>query len=345
MTATDRPGGLNTDCEHPIARHRHGSYVTYVWDRCRCPECKSAHSRYEKTRRRWQGEFPRELHPLVPAARARAHLKDLMSQGMSLKRMAAIHDLSHGVLSSIVYGRKNRPYLKIRRDTEDRILAVTLDVADGAKVDRAEADAIIEELLARGWTKSAIAREVTGPRAAGLQFDERQVYARTIRRLRELVFVPVPEIYHSRWDKCYPQDTGHRSWVFFETPGIPWSPEDVDRLSEMTRRQALEMDRARLRQTLEENSVVTENDAGLPITDRSFAKAENRGSRSVLEHLRFLGTWEPVRGLAAEFNIGYPTMTQAVRRWEKRGLVETRSIELGKGRGGFIDHRFEVRAR
>lgn len=226
MNPYDSPTVLNEACTHKVATHVHGTHVCYVQDRCRCQPCHQANLAYEKHRRGWLGEFPYRPAPYVDATPARQHLEALVAAGMGSKRIAQVSGMSHGHISKILYGWEGDPRsVRIRRATADRILTIDLDVADGAKVDATEANAIVRELVARGWTKAAIGRRVTGPHAVSLQAVESPlVMAGTLRTLRDLLYEPVPQRAHPR-GMLYDADTGHRADVEPSTPGVP----DVDR--------------------------------------------------------------------------------------------------------------------
>ena len=119
---------------------------------------------------------------------------------MGSKRIARKAGVPESLIGNIVWGRKNRAAKRIRRETERKILAVELDYAGGAKVPKAEALAIIDELLARGWTKTAIGKRVHGPQALSLQVAKGadSVFASTLTTLRQLLVEPVPDRLYSR---------------------------------------------------------------------------------------------------------------------------------------------------
>lgn len=225
MPETDTPTTLNESCDHKIANHRHGTHACYTLDRCRCADCTGARRRYERKRKKWLGEFPSVLPPRVDADPVRAHLASLMRQGMGPKRIAEVSGVPHGAVSKLIYGNyKGRgPSKTINRKNAERLLAVTLDVADGAKVSSREAQQIIDELVNRGWTKAEIGRRVTSPEARSLQVARNGlVMAGTLRALRKLPHEPVPPRIHSATGKTYIPDTGHE-WqqIRAATHGVP----------------------------------------------------------------------------------------------------------------------------
>lgn len=98
---------------------------------------------------------------LVDAGPARAHVRSLMNQGMGLKRIVAVSDISQGLLWKLVYGKRRpdgsrTPSKRIRKDTEARILAIELDLAAGAVLDGTETITRLRSLVAIGWSMSKL---------------------------------------------------------------------------------------------------------------------------------------------------------------------------------------------
>jgi len=218
----DQPTTLNESCTCVEAEHRHGTYACYVIDHCTCDECRAANSRYEKHRTKWLGEFPRIPPPLVPPTRTRTHIRRLMRQGMGYKQVADVADVPRSVVGAILWGRSDRKTKMIRRETETAILAVQLELSPGACVPTGEAVTIVDELVARGWTRAAIARRITGrPSTASLQICRHATLTvRALGILRQLLYEPVPARRHSgRSD----QPKSDHTWVEiqFVTPGVP----------------------------------------------------------------------------------------------------------------------------
>lgn len=211
MSASDRPTVPNDACAHKQASHWHGTHACYVHDRCRCEDCRAANARYEKSRAKWLAGVVEQ--PYVDADQARKLIEELQNKGLGLKRIAAVSGVSHGALWKLVYGKNGRPSKRCRQETVDK-LTEALDallweeatVADGAKVDATEAKLIVKELVARGWTRTAIASRIAGEPRASLQAVTKataQVQAKTLRVLRELMCEPVPMRVHSPTGKLY----------------------------------------------------------------------------------------------------------------------------------------------
>lgn len=223
MNPYDRPTVPNEDCEHKQTTHVHGTHACYVLDRCRCDDCRTANLAYEKHRRQWARQFPLVDPPYVDAGPARRHVQVLADSGMGPKRVAQVTGVSHGSISKLLYGdyaTGRPPSKRIKRETARKLLACPLDVADGIKVDGTEARAIVAELVARGWTKVAIGKRVHGPQARSLQLRGGDVFASTVRTLRQLLEEPVPPRY-SRWGTLITPPVYEWQHIPPTTPGVP----------------------------------------------------------------------------------------------------------------------------
>ena len=194
-------------------------------DYCRCDECRAANSRYEKHRRSWLGEFPKRKPPLVDAAPVVEHVEGLRDRGMGLKRIADKAGVAASAIGNVVYGRggsEPRAATQMYRETAEKILAVELDLANGAKVDATEAWQIIDELVERGWSKAEIGRRLHGPSAVSLQLSESQIFAGNLRALRRLQYEPTPERVHNPTGQTYqPNPDRRHKYIAPSTPGVP----------------------------------------------------------------------------------------------------------------------------
>lgn len=147
-------------CHHKNTQHQHGTYACYTHDRCRCTPCTVAQSVYNSQRLRQQAYG--RWDNLVDPEPARVHVRALMAQGMGLKRIIAISRVSSGQLFKLLYGKPGpdgtrHPSRRIRRETEAKILAVQLNLADGARVLSLGAVRRVQALVALGWSQSKIA--------------------------------------------------------------------------------------------------------------------------------------------------------------------------------------------
>lgn len=172
-----------------VSHREHGTYAKYVIDKCHCDDCRIANRDYERARKL------RTVPPYVSAERARAHIRDLMVHGIGPKSIADVSGVPHGGISKLVYGDYTNgrgPSKRIRRETEQKILAVTLDNAAGGTCEpNGPTLAIVEQLVARGWTKAAISRAI-GQGGPALQLGAVYVTRRQARTIRGLLEQPVP---------------------------------------------------------------------------------------------------------------------------------------------------------
>lgn len=172
-------GTVVRECQHPRARHQHGTYAAYGLDGCRCAPCSQAAVRYEANRRkqtaygRWQ--------PYVDAEPVRTHVQQLRAGGIGWKRIADAAGVSHGGMTKLLYGLEGRqPSRKVRVETAQRLLAVTassIGHAGAALVPARPTWRRIEGLVALGYPKAWIAEQIGQQRALQLQRD--LVLART----------------------------------------------------------------------------------------------------------------------------------------------------------------------
>lgn len=160
-----------------MSTRKHGSYVKYVIERCRCEDCREANREYEhrRTRRKAYGG---DYWPWVDAKRARKHVRALMGSrpggkdGLGPKRIAKLSGVPHGAISKLIYGDYGRgmpPSKRIHRETERKLLAVKPSAA--FLIDAAPTWRQIDELVAFGFPKSRIALAI-GKGSATLQFSD-----------------------------------------------------------------------------------------------------------------------------------------------------------------------------
>ncbi|WP_375000192.1 hypothetical protein [Aeromicrobium sp. CTD01-1L150] len=178
-------------CRHKVAQHVHGTYACYTLDRCRCTPCSSANAEYESERTRQQAYGRWDNY--VDAEPSRRHVSALMDQGMGLKRIVVVSGISQGLLWKLVYGKRRPdgtrvPSKRVRRDTEVRLLALEVDLADGARISAVGTRRRLQALVAIGYSQSNLARRLSmlasnfGP----LLHDRREVTVATAQRVRDL---------------------------------------------------------------------------------------------------------------------------------------------------------------
>lgn len=181
------PGRASTADRYvaPDSHRRHGDYVKYVIERCRCGPCSAAATAYNQRR---VADRRNGIEAYVHAGPARAHIRMLMRAGVGPKSIAHLAGVSHGAISKIVYGdyRGRGPSKRIRSATEAAILAVTLDHADGGqKIDAGPTLALLDNLVARGFTKTWIANQL-GTQSLQIAKTGGKVRASTARKVAEL---------------------------------------------------------------------------------------------------------------------------------------------------------------
>ena len=148
-------------------RYTHGTANGYVNGKCRCDVCRTAQTARARQRTRAQA-FGRWESAFVDAQPARDHINKLRVLGVGVKQVAKLTGIAPSVLGALVFGRgssqqgsyeKPRPATisKIRRENEQKILAVTFDVfslTPGTNVAARGAHRRIQALCAIGYSLS-----------------------------------------------------------------------------------------------------------------------------------------------------------------------------------------------
>ena len=182
-----------------IGDTRHGTRTGYVKG-CRCQPCTDA-NRHAQAAREQRSRAGGPSTDLVSAARARGHLRILTGQGATQKGLARAADLNVKTIVDILEGDRTR----IQPDTERIVLAITMnDVrqshAPGTLIPAAPIWQLINDMVARGWPKSWIAREAGLGNSIQLKTD--QVTAGNAQRIAEL---------HAQLDGITPPLRRHRT--------------------------------------------------------------------------------------------------------------------------------------
>ncbi|MER7070950.1 hypothetical protein [Terrabacter sp. NPDC000476] len=222
-------------CQHKHAHHEHGTHACYVLDRCRCADCTSANTAYERKRGRLHA-YGRFGQKWVDAGPAREHVLELGRQGLGLKKIVALSGYSQGAMTKLVYGNGSRPPTRrILRVHAEAILAVRADIttlAGGAVLDGTGTRRRLRALMALGWSQSKLARRM-GYEVRNfcvLINGDRDVTAKTARSVRA--------IYDELWNTQPPQATrgdkgaytrslryaAERSWA----PPLAWDDDSID---------------------------------------------------------------------------------------------------------------------
>ncbi|KAF0145086.1 MAG: Uncharacterized protein FD156_1197 [Nitrospirae bacterium] len=164
-----RPAHLKSAAE--LGAHKpHGTRMRYMAG-CKCMLCRAANSSYETGRAalRRQGL----VNGIISAKRAQAHLVKLSKMGIGRR---AVHAAS-GVNKSIIRLIRKGTRTHIRKNTERRILAVTISAArPHTVISAARVWALIKKLLKSGFSKRALAMRLGYKNS--LQLNENRVIAK-----------------------------------------------------------------------------------------------------------------------------------------------------------------------
>ncbi len=213
-------------CPHRNPAHQHGQRVTYIVDRCRCEPCAAANSAYERQRIRSHayGRFD----SLVEANDVRAHVQQLRTCGMGIRRIAEAAGVTRSTVTNLLYGKRNRPpSRRVTGDTARRIqgvadVAVT-GLAAHALVDSSGSRRRLQALATLGWSTAALARR------AGIN-RQRLDRALTRDRSSAATTLAVAKLYDALWSTTAPPSAAAtrtmrvargRGWV----PPLAWDDE------------------------------------------------------------------------------------------------------------------------
>lgn len=153
-----------------IGDARHGTRTGYVKG-CRCAECTAANRRKE-VERSARAAAGGPTTDLVDAARARGRLRHLVAQGAEHKSLARACGLNVKTIAQIISGETKR----ILPETEQAIRALSLAgvraaAAPGTRVPAGPTWELLDDMIARGWPKAWIARELGFGNALQLSTD------------------------------------------------------------------------------------------------------------------------------------------------------------------------------
>lgn len=145
--------------EHPQTFHdfgalgqgleAHGTRKNYAAG-CRCLPCRSVESCYQAMRAQARA---RGLTAWVDAGPARAHIASLKAQGVGLRQVAALADVSFRTVQAVQNGRP-----RVTRSIEARILQTKPVVAGAVLVNSYRTFHRLRILLQEGYTVAQLAR-------------------------------------------------------------------------------------------------------------------------------------------------------------------------------------------
>jgi hypothetical protein len=141
-------------CGHRVV-HVHGTRAAYVAHKCRCPTCQASNRVYAEHRNR--AKVYGRWDPYLDAGPVRAHIRQLAACGMGRRRVAALAGVADSVVTSLLFAKRGKPVLRVRRETADRILAVAVDLAPSAVIDGTGTRRRLQGLVASGWSQAALA--------------------------------------------------------------------------------------------------------------------------------------------------------------------------------------------
>ena len=220
-------------CLHKRANHQHGTYASYIQDRCRCLRCAYAASVYELARKK-RNAYGRSN--LVDAEPARQRVRELMAAGVGLKRIVKASGVPQGSLWKLMYGKNGGPpSRRVTRSTAERLLALDPAnpglLADGAKIHPAGTARRIKALATLGWSVNRLAAEGGMDRQVLDQaLHGKDVTAGTARA--------VAALYERLWDQPAPgrdhrerisvSRTINRAKASQWAPPLAWDDEMID---------------------------------------------------------------------------------------------------------------------
>lgn len=220
------------DCQHPRARHQHGTRNAYILDKCRCRPCTDACAAYERarTRRVIRETYHPDESRMVDAEPVRAHVRALSAQGMGWKRVARAANVANGTMYPILYGKGSTdpnecrpPRKRVRREIAERILAVRLDLADGFLVDATGTRRRLQALVALGYTREWIAGQI------GVESGNLAVITGRRRSITVATARAVLDLYERYWSTPGPNVRARRRAVRLGwAPPLAWDDDTID---------------------------------------------------------------------------------------------------------------------
>lgn len=196
-------------------------------------EVRRSHAAYERHRHRmiaygrWQ--------PYVDAEPVRDHVRQLMSDGLSRRRIAALADVTNTTVIRLLYGQgKKPPSRKIRTESAQALLEIRsrLEIlGPTARIDATGTRRRLQALVALGWSRTKLAEALGGHRDVVSRYMLRDqvtvATARAVRSLYDRMWDTAPPE-HDRWDAsaaAYARRTAERrGWA----PPMAWDDETID---------------------------------------------------------------------------------------------------------------------
>jgi hypothetical protein len=167
---------------------------------CRCDACRAAHRNYNREWLRKEARIrygiEERINRLVDATEAREHILWLGTKGIGRRVVAQHAKLTPSTIVKI----RNGQIRNVHPETAARILAVNLShLPPRATVDGTRTAEQIDQILAAGLSKAALARAITGnPNTRRLQVHPERVTIATKTRVDAI------------WQKVFAADIARR---------------------------------------------------------------------------------------------------------------------------------------
>jgi transcriptional regulator with XRE-family HTH domain len=208
-----------------MTAHEHGTDLCYTTNHCRRDECRQAHNKAARDRRRQQayGRYNRNKRP---ATKTLNHINTLRAQGITLKQIHRNTGVAMITLGEITLGKRNT----IQATTENRILKYNPGpehASPHASIDSTGTARRLQALQYNGWSQNQLAQHL-GVQVAHVWKLSHQKTGATI-----LIAKRVNTLYDELWDKhpapgmsaTIARNTARRNgWL----PPLAWDEDHID---------------------------------------------------------------------------------------------------------------------
>lgn len=208
-----------------MTTHEHGTDLCYTTNHCRQDECRAAHNKAARDRRRQQA-YGRYTRNKRPATKAVNHINNLRNQNITLKQIHRATGVAMVTLGEITLSKRNT----IQATTEARILAYkpTPDQASPhTPIDSTGTARRLQALQYNGWSQGQLANRLRLQVAHVWKLSHQKTGA-TIRIAKR-----VETLYDQLWDKhptpgmsaTIARNTARRhGWL----PPLAWDEDQID---------------------------------------------------------------------------------------------------------------------
>lgn len=223
---------IKRDCQHPKARHEHGTAQAYISDACRCEPCTDAASAKSLRYERQLVYGRRKPIAWVDATTARQHVTRLRSDGYALHLIATTAGLDLSKVTRLIYGLPSAnqpPTPQIREADRDALMAVRLtwhDLPENALTPAIGSQRRLQALACLGWPTNRVAKRIgtTQSHLSGISHRKRITagMARSIAAVYdELSMTPAPDGPYARRLRNHADSKG---WA----PPLAWDDDTID---------------------------------------------------------------------------------------------------------------------